>query len=352
MSGALESELREILRIFFFFGAGKKLIWIQVLKKTKKQVNLKPEFLSLVFAMYQEQRNLNPAENLRDISLVQSMDPKYKNRKKEQKTLPGHVPQHLLSTSRSLSSRKKSAPFAADIKAFGLLAQCTTRLWGPGGCCCRNSSNKKKSSGDVRRKEGDQRRGNNVANASVGRKIGARRIRVGGLGAWRWREESFIFLNSKKERWSWSSWSLTWAMSSSLQILRWALLLLLHMCLSVLSLEFCWGLELLTRSASTWQDVDLLHATYFHSHMRIGIFLLGFLVANSSEEIGARIWKISPIGILLCSLGRFVFLCNLLKLMALSTQSITEYSQKACKTGVLFLGGMICEISPPTSHKP
>jgi hypothetical protein len=78
--------------------------------------------------MYQEQRNLNPAENLRDISLVQSMDPKYKNRKKEQKTLPGHVPQHLLSTSRSLSSRKKSAPFAADIKAFGLLAQCTTRL--------------------------------------------------------------------------------------------------------------------------------------------------------------------------------------------------------------------------------
>jgi hypothetical protein len=59
---------------------------------------------------------------------------------------------------------------------------------------------KKKSSGDVRRKEGDQRRGNNVANASVGRKIGARRIRVGGLGAWRWREESFIFLNSKKER--------------------------------------------------------------------------------------------------------------------------------------------------------
>jgi hypothetical protein len=124
------------------------------------------------------------------------------------------------------------------------------------------------------------------------------------------------------------------------------------MCLSVLSLEFCWGLELLTRSASTWQDVDLLHATYFHSHMRIGIFLLGFLVANSSEEIGARIWKISPIGILLCSLGRFVFLCNLLKLMALSTQSITEYSQKACKTGVLFLGGMICEISPPTSHKP
>jgi len=236
---------------------------------------------------------------------------------------------------RSLSSRKKSAPFAADIKAFGLLAQCTTRLWGHGGCCCRNSSNKNKSSGDVRRKEGDQGRGNNVANASVGRKIGARRVRVWGLGAWRWREESFIFLNSKKERWSWSSWSPTWAMSSSLQILRWVLLLLLLMCLSVLSLEFCWSLELLTRSAATWQDVELLHATYFHSHMRIGIFLVGFLVANSSEEIGARIWKISPTGILFCSLGRFVFLCNLLKLMALSTHSITKYSQKTYKTGVL-----------------
>ncbi len=103
MSGALESELREILRIFFIFGAGKKLIWIQVLKKTKKQVNLKPEFLSLVFAMYQEQRNLNPAEDLLNISLVQSTDPKCKYRKKEQKTLPGHVPQHLLSTSRSRS---------------------------------------------------------------------------------------------------------------------------------------------------------------------------------------------------------------------------------------------------------
>jgi len=36
----------------------------------------------------------------------------------------------------------------------------------------------KKPSGDVRRKEGDQGRGNNVANASVGRKIGARRVRV------------------------------------------------------------------------------------------------------------------------------------------------------------------------------
>lgn len=103
MSGALESELREILRIFFFFGAGKKLIWIQVLNKTKKQVILKPEFLSLVFAMYQEQRNLNPAEDLLSISLVQSTDPKCKNRKKEQKTLPGHVPQHFLSTSRSRS---------------------------------------------------------------------------------------------------------------------------------------------------------------------------------------------------------------------------------------------------------
>jgi hypothetical protein len=190
----------------------------------------------------------------------------------------------------------------------------------------------------VRRKEGDQGRGNNVANESVGRKIGARRVRVWGLGAWRWREESFIFLNSKKERWSWSSWSPTWAMSSSLQILRWVLLLLLLLlliCLSVLPLEFCWGLELLTRSAATWQDVELLHATYFHSHMRIGMFLLGFLVANSSEDIGARIWKISPIGILFCSLGRFVFLWSLLKLMALATHSITEYSQKACKTGVL-----------------
>jgi hypothetical protein len=128
-------------------------------------------------------------------------------------------------------------------------------------------------------------------------------------------------------------------MSSSLQILRWLLLLLLLllllMCVSVLSLEFCWGLELPTRSAATWQDVELLHATYFHSHMRIGIFLLGFLVANSSEYIAARIWKNSPIGILFCSLGRFVFLCNLLKLMALATHSITEYSQKACKTGVL-----------------
>jgi hypothetical protein len=65
------------------------------------------------------------------------------------------------------------------------------------------------------------------------------------------------------------------------------------------------------------------------------MFLLGFLVANSSEDIGARIWKISPIGILFCSLGRFVFLWSLLKLMALATHSITEYSQKACKTGVL-----------------
>jgi hypothetical protein len=37
---------------------------------------------------------------------------------------------------------------------------------------------KKKPSGDVRRKEGDQGRGNNVANASVGRKIGGRRVRV------------------------------------------------------------------------------------------------------------------------------------------------------------------------------
>jgi hypothetical protein len=91
------------LRIFFFFGAGKKLSCIQVLNKTKKQVNLNPEFLSLVFAMYQEQRNLNPAEDLLLISLVQSMDPRYKNRKKEQKTLPGHVTQHLLSTSRSRS---------------------------------------------------------------------------------------------------------------------------------------------------------------------------------------------------------------------------------------------------------
>jgi len=65
------------------------------------------------------------------------------------------------------------------------------------------------------------------------------------------------------------------------------------------------------------------------------MFLLGFLVANSSEDIGARIWKISPIGILFCSLGRFVFLWSLLKLMALATHSITEYSQKAYKTAVL-----------------
>jgi hypothetical protein len=30
----------------------------------------------------------------------------------------------------------------------------------------------------MRRKEGDQGRGNNVVNAAVGRKIGARRVRV------------------------------------------------------------------------------------------------------------------------------------------------------------------------------
>jgi hypothetical protein len=37
---------------------------------------------------------------------------------------------------------------------------------------------KKKPSKDVRRKEGDQGRGNKLANAAVGRKIGARRVRV------------------------------------------------------------------------------------------------------------------------------------------------------------------------------
>jgi hypothetical protein len=52
------------------------------------KVNLKPEFLSLVFVLYQEQRNLNPAEDLLNISLVQSTDPKCKNIKKEQKSLP------------------------------------------------------------------------------------------------------------------------------------------------------------------------------------------------------------------------------------------------------------------------
>lgn len=104
MSGALESELREMLRIFsFFLEQEKSSSEFRSLTKTKKQVILKPEFLSLVFAMYQEQRNLNPAEDLFTISLVQSTDPKCKNRKKEQKTLPGHVPQHFLSTSRSRS---------------------------------------------------------------------------------------------------------------------------------------------------------------------------------------------------------------------------------------------------------
>lgn len=54
----------------------------------------------------------------------------------------------------SRSSRKKSAPFAADIKAFALLAQCTKCAEVMEVVVAGAAAIKKKPSGDVRRKEG------------------------------------------------------------------------------------------------------------------------------------------------------------------------------------------------------